>query len=163
MSATYWLIERNSKHKLMPPTEPVLWFKERLCFAQGDKDIWTPHADKARHFSTKAAAEEYVRESLTGENYDPAPDVTGHMDCTGPTHAEIDATSGEDAALLEMCHGALRELVNRIEKCGASPELTHAVTLCSDLMMAVGNRWNPRDKYAAQRVRDELARAGSKP
>lgn len=65
----------------------------------------------------------------------------------------------EDAALLEMCHGALSELISRIERCGASPELTQAVTLCSDLMLSVGNRWNPPDKYAQQRVRVELCRA----
>jgi hypothetical protein len=82
---------------------------------------------------------------------------------SGPAHDAVShaTTSDEDAALLEMCHGTLRELVNRIEKCGASLELTRAVMLCSDLMMAVGNRWNPRDKDAAQRVRDELARAGT--
>lgn len=90
----YWMIKRNSKHKNMPPNESVMWFKEKLRFARGDDDIWTPHADKARRFTTKAAAEEYVRDSLTDpELYDPAPDVTDHMDCNGPTHAEIDASA----------------------------------------------------------------------
>lgn len=67
----------------------------------------------------------------------------------------------EAANLIDMSYTALRELVQRIEKCGASVELTHAVTLCSDLASAIGNRWNPRDKYAEQRVRDELLRSAS--
>ena len=59
----------------------------------------------------------------------------------------------EDAAgLLDLAWPALGELVDRIEVCGASPELTHAVTLASDLMRAVGNQWNPRDKQAVERV-----------
>lgn len=60
------------------------------------------------------------------------------------------------ARLLELCHPALVELGHRIEKCGASVELTNAVTLCSDLRGAIGNKWNPSDKYAEQRVRDTL-------
>jgi hypothetical protein len=61
----------------------------------------------------------------------------------------------EAADLLELCYDAALELTKRIEACGASPELTRAVTLASDLRMAIGNRWNPRDKYAAERVRKE--------
>ncbi len=54
---------------------------------------------------------------------------------------------------------ALREICQRIERCGASPELTHAVTLASDLAGAIGNKWNPPDKYAADRVRSALLKA----
>jgi hypothetical protein len=62
----------------------------------------------------------------------------------------------ESAALLVLAYQALRELVNRIERCGASVELTHAVILASDMQQAVGNRWNQRDKYAEERVRAAL-------
>lgn len=86
-SDTYWMIERNQRHKAMPPSESVMWFKERLCFAGGDKDVWTPHSDKARHFESKAEAEAYSTEFLAGENYDPRPEVTEHMDHCGPTPA----------------------------------------------------------------------------
>lgn len=72
---TYWLIERNSKHLDMPPNESVMWFAERLCFAQGNKDRWTPHADKAMHFASKESAEAYPMDA-----YDPLPDITEHMD-----------------------------------------------------------------------------------
>lgn len=48
---------------------------------------------------------------------------------------------------------ALQEIGYRIERCGASVELTHAVSLVSDLRQAIGNVWNPPDKYAAERVR----------
>lgn len=64
----------------------------------------------------------------------------------------------ESAALLELLWPALGELCLRIEKCGASESLTHAVTLASDLRSAVGDRWNPRDKYAEQRIRAALER-----
>ena len=47
---------------------------------------------------------------------------------------------------------ALREIANRIERCGASPELTHAVSMTSDLMQAVGNKSNPGNSYALERV-----------
>ena len=67
----------------------------------------------------------------------------------------------ESADLLELSYAALGELVQRIEKCGASIELTNAVTLCSDLRMAIGNRWNPKDKYAEVRVRRELGTTDS--
>lgn len=56
-------------------------------------------------------------------------------------------------------HAVLSEIVTRIERCGASDALTHAVTLASDLRQAVGNQWNPADKYALQRVREALAAA----
>ncbi len=56
---------------------------------------------------------------------------------------------------------ALRELSYRIERCGASPELTFAITLCSDLSGAIGNKWNPPDPYAAARVTAALAIADS--
>jgi rRNA maturation protein Nop10 len=61
----------------------------------------------------------------------------------------------------ELLFAALGELTNRIEKCGASPELTHAVTLCSDLRMAIGNKWNPADRFAEQRVLDALKKGGA--
>lgn len=79
----YWMIERNSRHENMPVGESVMWFAERQCFAQGDRDRWTPHADKAKHFPTKDAAEEYAA-TMTGENYKTPPDVTEHMDMDGP-------------------------------------------------------------------------------
>ncbi len=57
---------------------------------------------------------------------------------------------------------ALGEIVNRIEACGASPELTDAVSLASDLRQAVGNDFNPADSFAFDRVFNVLAeeRAG---
>jgi hypothetical protein len=84
MSKVVWLIERNSKHKHMPPNEGAMWFKERLCFAQGDKDIWTPHFDKAMHFPIKEAAQDYAASMTDPDIYDPVPDVTDHMICDGP-------------------------------------------------------------------------------
>jgi hypothetical protein len=56
----------------------------------------------------------------------------------------------------ETIFAALIELGRRIEACGASVELTNAVILCSDLRHAIGNKWNPADEYAEQRVRDAL-------
>ena len=53
-------------------------------------------------------------------------------------------------------YAALREIVNRIELCGASPELTNAVSLASDLAAAIGDRHNNQDKNAAYRVCAEL-------
>lgn len=53
----------------------------------------------------------------------------------------------------EELFAALIKLGHRIEACGASVELTHAVTLCSDIRMAVGNQWNPSEQHAADRVR----------
>lgn len=61
------------------------------------------------------------------------------------------------ASLLDLAYPALRELCQRIERCGASAELTQAVVLCCDLAQAIGDRWNSRDKYAEQRVREALA------
>ena len=51
-------------------------------------------------------------------------------------------------ALIEICH--------RIEKCGASVELTSAVSLASDLSQAIGNKSNPPNIYALDRVKQEL-------
>lgn len=52
----------------------------------------------------------------------------------------------------ELLFKALREIGDRIEACGASPELTHAVSLTSDLRQAVGNQHNPASPYALLRV-----------
>jgi hypothetical protein len=48
---------------------------------------------------------------------------------------------------------ALYRLSRRIERCGASLELTHAVMLCSDLRQAVSG-----DAYAALRVFEAIAK-----
>ena len=50
-------------------------------------------------------------------------------------------------------HAALGALINRIEACGASPELTAAVCLASDIRQAVGNEFNPPNEYAADRAK----------
>jgi hypothetical protein len=71
------------------------------------------------------------------------------------THHLVDASELSPLLGSEL-YEAMREVINRIERCGASVELTHAVTLASDLLQAIGNRWNPPDKYAAQRVRAAL-------
>lgn len=56
----------------------------------------------------------------------------------------------------EFLFQAIGEIINRIEKCGASIELTHAVSLASDLHSAIGNKWNPANSYALERVKTEL-------
>lgn len=47
---------------------------------------------------------------------------------------------------------ALREVCRRIEACGASPELTNAVSLAGDLYFAV----QQNDPYALARVKSSL-------
>ena len=54
----------------------------------------------------------------------------------------------------ETLYNALTEIVDRIEACGASPELTHAVSFASDLRQAVGNQYNRADPYSLCRVVD---------
>ena len=49
----------------------------------------------------------------------------------------------------ELIFDALGEIIDRIERCGASLELTNAVTLASDLRQAIGY---PGNKYALERV-----------
>lgn len=56
----------------------------------------------------------------------------------------------------EFLYKALIEICYRIERCGASPELTHAVSMVSDLIQAIGNKWNPSNNYALERVKSEL-------
>ena len=56
----------------------------------------------------------------------------------------------------DVIYDALIEIGNRIEACGASPELTHAVSLCSDLSQAIGNDHNAPDMYALARVLEAL-------
>ncbi len=53
-------------------------------------------------------------------------------------------------------YAALGKLIDRIEGCGASTELTDAVVLASDIKQAVGNEWNAPNEYAAERVRGIL-------
>lgn len=53
-------------------------------------------------------------------------------------------------------HAALRQLVDKIEACGASPELTAAVILAGDIKDAVGNEHNPASPFAANQVRKAL-------
>lgn len=53
---------------------------------------------------------------------------------------------------------ALGIAMERIEKTPPCIASTDAVTLVGDVRRTVGNQWNPRDPYAAQRVRDLLAK-----
>ncbi len=54
-------------------------------------------------------------------------------------------------------YAALGELIQKIEACGASSELTAAVVLASDIKQAVGNQWNEASAFAADRVREKIA------
>jgi len=56
----------------------------------------------------------------------------------------------------ELLYRTLSEIVDRIEACGASPELTHAVSLTSNLRQAVGNKHNPANPYALVQVVEEV-------
>ena len=48
------------------------------------------------------------------------------------------------------------EIINRIERCGASVELTHAVSLASDLRQAIGNKYNKANEFTFERIKKEL-------
>lgn len=51
----------------------------------------------------------------------------------------------------EKVFAAMQHTVDLIEKCGASIELTNAVSFASDLMGAFGNKWNaPREHNVKQ-------------
>lgn len=54
---------------------------------------------------------------------------------------------------------ALEEISARIEVCGASPELTHAISLVTDLRCAIGNEFNTPDEYALNRVLDVISKS----
>ena len=82
-----------------------------------------------------------------------------HDDDTQYVRADLYAVAGANDR--EFIYAALMELGARIEACGASLELTHAVTLCSDLRSAIGNKWNLVDKYARGRVLTELSKLKS--
>ena len=56
----------------------------------------------------------------------------------------------------ETLYKAVGEIVDRIEACGASIEITHAVSFASDLRQAIGNQYNPADPYSLCRVVDVL-------
>lgn len=56
----------------------------------------------------------------------------------------------------EFLFSALCEIIDRIERCGASTQLTHAVSLTADLRQAIGNKWNPGNSYALERVKKQL-------
>ena len=56
----------------------------------------------------------------------------------------------------DLLYKTLSEIVDRIEVCGASVELTNAVSLTSDLRQVVGNEYNKPDPYALIRVVESL-------
>jgi len=56
----------------------------------------------------------------------------------------------------ELLSEALREIVARIERCGASIELTHAVSLAVDLMYATSPIDDELSRDAMDRVRNAL-------
>lgn len=51
---------------------------------------------------------------------------------------------------------ALHKLVDKIEACGASTELTDAVVFATDIMSATGNEHNPANEFAAKRVLEAI-------
>lgn len=70
--------------------------------------------------------------------------------------AENKAPTQNQALEPNSLFAALREIVGRIEDCGASPKLTDAVSLASDLRRAIGNTNNPACPYAFRRVKSTL-------
>jgi hypothetical protein len=73
-------------------------------------------------------------------------------------------TTEENAKLIrppllnqEELYAAMGKLINHIEACGGSPQLTTTVMLASDINQAIGNQWNPASEHAAQRVRAIIA------
>lgn len=50
-------------------------------------------------------------------------------------------------------YAALLLLITKIEACGASTELTNAVSLAADIAGSVGNESNPPSEFAAERVK----------
>lgn len=78
---------------------------------------------------------------------------------SGMEKALRDLPDGLDIELVsqELLFEALGKIVEKIEACGASTELTSAVCLVSDLRQAVGNQYNPANKYALKRVVDALS------
>ena len=60
------------------------------------------------------------------------------------------------AEVRELLYRIVRQLVDRIESCGASPRLTHAVCLASDLAAAIGNARNPAAVHEFHRLMDTL-------
>jgi len=58
----------------------------------------------------------------------------------------------------DTLYDALQEIVNRIELCGASPNLTNAVSLASDLKQSIDVN-NVNREYALQRVKHALQSA----
>jgi hypothetical protein len=51
---------------------------------------------------------------------------------------------------------ALGEILDRIEACGASTELTNAVSFTGDLRSAIGNKSNPGNDFSLDRVITQL-------
>lgn len=56
----------------------------------------------------------------------------------------------------EELYEALGLLIQKIEACGASVQLTDAVILASDISAAVGNKWNRPQAERAAMVRAKL-------
>lgn len=136
---------------------------ERTAPSAGTDRPSTLDKYKSTSGADSAGADRIEGEDTVNERHVPAP----MSDCLRILRARLSEHLSpaevreleEAAGVLELAYPALRELVQRIERCGASVELTQAVVLASDLCSAIGNRWNPRDKYAEQRVREALPTA----
>lgn len=48
----------------------------------------------------------------------------------------------------ELIYEVLDNAIEKVESCGASPELTDVVSLLSDLRRCVGNKYNRPDPYS---------------
>lgn len=80
---TYWLIERQKTSGGVG----AHWFSERRCFAAGDQDIWVEDVTRAQRFSTKAMADQSIKDRFTVDGeftpddaYPTLPVATEHMD-----------------------------------------------------------------------------------
>lgn len=56
----------------------------------------------------------------------------------------------------DVLYEALGKIVDKIEKCGASPELTDAVSSASLLRQAVGNQYNEPNVYSLTQVLKDI-------
>ncbi len=88
--------------------------------------------------------------------------VTGEANCKCTVDRMLGSVRAipEFLADQETMFAALGELALRIECCGASLELTRASSLCNDIRQAVGNKYNPPNHYAADRVQAALSSDG---
>lgn len=129
-----------------------------------EREWWKPDAHPVRNYQKAGALYRAEAQRASRGGLPDAVSYGGKMNAAAVRCGQkIDEIESSRALIIpppmlsqQEVYAAMGILIAKIEKCGASTELTSAVVLAGDIRRAVGNRWNHPSEFAADQVRSAI-------